>query len=753
MDIFSQLSASNSFPEISQGGLYEELWQACAGSLVYVPKENESVWYFPQGHMEQVAASTQQRGCQQLPNSGLASKILCHVVNLVLNAEAETDEVYAQISLLPQLHGALDTSEKSNTEDATPPQPKSSTRQFIKILTASDTSTHGGFSVLRKHAEECLPPLDMTQEVPTQNLVAKDLHGRVWNFRHTYRGHPRRHLLTTGWSVFVSQKKLSAGDAVIFLRGENNELRVGIRRARRQQTSPQAVMSSQSMHMGVVATASHASGTRTMFTVFFKPRMSLSAFLVPLQKFSKSLSVSLSVGMRFKMHFETEDASDRSFTGTITAIEDMDGVNWADSQWRSLKVNWDELNNDRPDRVSPWEIEPCMALQNVNQPVPTVRTKRQRPPPNYSLISELSGPGSNLYGTNVLQGQETGDMGISSWRGPRHGNSLVQDMPHLHHHVHVQQQKHHLVEGVSGSSSIQFSNNRISFYPPFASPPGIEKRSSVASSSIYGERDYGLNRTHTWPALSDDISPNWHPSPHPPWATSIQEEVTNAPGFGNPPVTQQTSECLASLYPNVPSFPLEDSREQDTFVTKPSVCAPPTSLPRAGESTFRIFGVSLLGKPNLTSPKSQDVANVLNEGEASRHEQQQHLHGQVIETELPKLTVKSEAISEQEKLDYNVVEAHSTLSARSCIKVIKKGSKVGRGIDLTRFEGYDGLLKELESMFNMKGELTNPERGWQVAYSDREGDTMKVGDDPWPEFCVMVTKLYILSPEEMHGAA
>lgn len=30
---------------------------------------------------------------------------------------------------------------------------------FCKVLTASDTSTHGGFSVLRKHANECLPQL------------------------------------------------------------------------------------------------------------------------------------------------------------------------------------------------------------------------------------------------------------------------------------------------------------------------------------------------------------------------------------------------------------------------------------------------------------------------------------------------------------------------------------------------------------------------------------------------------------------
>ncbi|KAJ6419629.1 hypothetical protein OIU84_029696 [Salix udensis] len=48
----------------------------------------------------------------------------------------------------------------------------------------SNTSTHGGFSVLRKHASQCLPPLDMIQPTPTQELVAKDLHGYEWRFKH-----------------------------------------------------------------------------------------------------------------------------------------------------------------------------------------------------------------------------------------------------------------------------------------------------------------------------------------------------------------------------------------------------------------------------------------------------------------------------------------------------------------------------------------------------------------------------------------
>lgn len=33
-----------------------------------------------------------------------------------------------------------------------------------------------------------------------------------------FSGQPRRHLLTTGWSIFVSQKNLVSGDAVLFLR-------------------------------------------------------------------------------------------------------------------------------------------------------------------------------------------------------------------------------------------------------------------------------------------------------------------------------------------------------------------------------------------------------------------------------------------------------------------------------------------------------------------------------------------------------
>lgn len=60
---------------------------------------------------------------------------------------------------------------------------------------------------------------------------------------------------------------------LLHCRGDDGELRVGVRRLARQQSSiPPSVISSQSMHLGVLATASHAITTHTLFVVYYKPR-------------------------------------------------------------------------------------------------------------------------------------------------------------------------------------------------------------------------------------------------------------------------------------------------------------------------------------------------------------------------------------------------------------------------------------------------------------------------------------------------
>ncbi|KAI4355255.1 hypothetical protein L6164_004044 [Bauhinia variegata] len=356
--------------------LYRELWKLCAGPLVDVPRAGERAFYFPQGHMEQLQASTNQdlNLNQQMPDFNLSPKILCRVIDTSLLAEQDGDEVYARITLLPE------TQTLPLHPDPCPPETqKQAIYSFCKILTASDTSTHGGFSVLRKHATECLPQLDMSQATPTQELAAKDLHGFEWKFKHIFRGQPKRHLLTTGWSTFVTSKRLVAGDAFVFLRGENGELRVGVRRLARQQIPmPSSVISSQSMHLGVLATASHAVRTSTMFVVLYKPRT--SQFIIGLNKYLEAMNNKFSVGMRFKMRFEGEDSPERRFSGTIVGGGDI-SPEWSESEWRSLQIQWDEpAPIQRPERVSPWEIEPFVASAASNLTQPAMKSKRSRPP-------------------------------------------------------------------------------------------------------------------------------------------------------------------------------------------------------------------------------------------------------------------------------------------------------------------------------------------------------------------------------------
>ncbi|CAN6914350.1 unnamed protein product [Brassica oleracea] len=388
--------------------MYEELWKLSAGPLVDVPQAEERVYYFPQGHMEQLEASTQQDLNTMKPLFDLPPKILCRVMNVRLQAEKETDEVYAQIMLMPE--GTVDEPMSPDPSLPEPQRPKF--HSFTKVLTASDTSTHGGFSVLRKHATECLPPLDMTQQTPTQELVAEDVHGYKWKFKHIFRGQPRRHLLTTGWSTFVTSKKLVAGDTFVFLRGENGELRVGVRRANRQQSSmPSSVISSHSMHLGVLATACHATQTRSMFTVYYKPRT--SQFIISLNKYLEAMNNKFSVGMRFKMRFEGDDSPERRFSGTVVGVQDC-SPHWKDSKWRSLVVNWDEpASFTRPDKVSPWEMEPFAASENVPQSV----NKRPRHVNEISAL-DVGVPASNFWSSALTQSHEFAQSCITSQRNP-----------------------------------------------------------------------------------------------------------------------------------------------------------------------------------------------------------------------------------------------------------------------------------------------------------------------------------------------
>ncbi|GLJ53389.1 hypothetical protein SUGI_1138620 [Cryptomeria japonica] len=413
--------------------LNSELWHACAGPLVSLPAVGSRVVYFPQGHSEQVAASTNKEVDAHIPNyPNLPPQLICQLHNVTMHADVETDEVYAQMTLQP-----LSAQEQKDTylsSDLGTPS-KQPTNYFCKTLTASDTSTHGGFSVPRRAAEKVFPPLDFNQQPPAQELIARDLHDNEWKFRHIFRGQPKRHLLTTGWSVFVSAKRLVAGDSVLFIWNEKGQLLLGIRRANRPQTvMPSSVLSSDSMHIGLLAAAAHAAATNSRFTIFYNPRASPSEFVIPLAKYAKAVyHTRVSIGMRFRMLFETEESSVRRYMGTITGMGDLDPVRWPHSQWRSVKVGWDESTaGERQPRVSLWEIEPLATFPMYPSPYP-LRLKRPWPQGITSLHGIKEDDGMNTpfmwmrgdNGERTLQALNFPGMSMNPWMQQRFDSSVL----------------------------------------------------------------------------------------------------------------------------------------------------------------------------------------------------------------------------------------------------------------------------------------------------------------------------------------
>ncbi|KAL4634615.1 hypothetical protein ACB092_04G212600 [Castanea dentata] len=772
----------------AETALYRELWHACAGPLVTVPRENERVFYFPQGHIEQVEASTNQVADKQMPLYDLPAKILCRVINVQLKAEPDTDEVFAQVTLIPETNQDENAVEK---EPPPPQPPRFHVHSFCKTLTASDTSTHGGFSVLRRHADECLPPLDMSRQPPTQELVAKDLHANEWRFRHIFRGQPRRHLLQSGWSVFVSSKRLVAGDAFIFLRGENGELRVGVRRAMRQQGNvPSSVISSHSMHLGVLATAWHAISTKTMFTVYYKPRTSPAEFIVPYDQYMESLKNNYSIGMRFKMRFEGEEAPEQRFTGTIVGLEDADHERWQKSRWRCLKVRWDETSTiTRPERVSPWKIEPALAPPALN-PLPMSRPKRPRATmvpssPDSSVLtregsSKVTLDHSPVSGfSRVLQGQE-----FSTLRGnfAESNESDTAEKPVVWPHS-LDDEKNDagsaskrygseswMASGrheptctdlLSGFGANADSSNGIC--TSFVDQPGVAVN-LLRKPPVNLEGKFNL-LPNPWSVMSSSLSLNFSDSnlKGPAQGGDGVYQAQGNPRYGGPadyPMLHchRVEHSQGNWMMPPPSQCFENPVHSRDSLKKPMPVQQCEAV-KPKDGNCKLFGIPLISNLVTTEPVVAP-RNLMNEptGHVLNTSHQAHTldNDQKSEQWGSKLADHPLLVNEKEKpvqtCQQNLRDVQGKSlgsSTRSCTKVHKQGIALGRSVDLTKFNNYEELIAELDQLFEFGGELMAPQRNWMIVYTDDEGDMMLVGDDPWQEFCGMVRKIFIYTREEV----
>ncbi|KAK4606984.1 hypothetical protein RGQ29_000977 [Quercus rubra] len=722
----SSCSSNSSSPPNVSSSIYLELWHACAGPLTSLPKKGNVVVYFPQGHLEQ-AASASPFSPMEMPTFDLQPQIFCSVVNVQLLANKENDEVYTQVTLLPHPELVGKNSEGKELEELGVDEEggggsptKSTPHMFCKTLTASDTSTHGGFSVPRRAAEDCFPPLDYKQQRPSQELVAKDLHGVKWTFRHIYRGQPRRHLLTTGWSIFVSQKNLVSGDAVLFLRGENGELRLGIRRAVRPRNGlPESIIGNENSYPKVLSLVANAISTKSKFHVFYSPRASHAEFVIPYQKYVKSITNPVTIGTRFKMRFEMDDSPERRCSGVVTGISDMDPYRWPNSKWRCLMVRWDEdIASDHRDRVSPWEIDPSVSLPPLSiQSSPRLkklRTGLQPVPPD----NPVTGGGGfldfeeSVRSSKVLQGQE--NIGFIS---PFYGCDTV-NRP-LDFEMRSPAHQNRASTGIEKSNISEFLTAHPTTYTGFVEsdrfPKVLQGQEICPLRSLTRKSEFNLD---AWRKPS-------------PGCNSFNMYQASKPNF-----YPLESEGLQSMYFHYKDIYKAGSdprmRSYANNLTRENVSFNPSSI-QTGVITNEF------GKPNLPNEHrpATHVPAPPSLGTNMRNSKDENFNGIVTGCKLFGFSLTGETPNSQ------------VSGKRSCTKVHKQGSLVGRAIDLSRLNGYGDLLSELERLFSMEGLLQDPDKGWRILYTDSENDVMVVGDDPWHEFCNVVSKIHIYTQEEV----
>nr|ACF88397.1 unknown [Zea mays] len=513
-----------------------------------------------------------------------------------------------------------------------------------------------------------------------------------------------------------------------------------------------------------------------MFTVYYKPRTSPSEFIIPYDQYMESVKNNYSIGMRFRMRFEGEEAPEQRFTGTIVGCENLDPL-WPDSSWRYLKVRWDEPSTiPRPDRVSPWKIEPASSPP-VNPLVHSSRAKRPRqnvPPPSLES-SVLTKEGATKveidsaqtqHQNSVLQGQEQMTLRNNLTESADSDSTVQKPMmwsPSLNGKAHTHFQQRPAMDNWMplGRRENDFKDTRSAF-----------KDARTASQSFGDTQGFfvqAYDDNHHRLSFKNQGSTHRFADPYfyMPQQSSVTVESSTRTQtanndlcfwgdqnamYGNPSDQQQGFNFgqNPSSWLNQPFPQVEQPR-----VVRPHATVAPFDLEKTREgSGFKIFGFQV----DTTSPSPVQLSSPL--PAIQEHVLQTRPSAPVNELQpvqiecLPEGSVSTagtatENIQQAPQSSKDIQSKSQGASTRSCTKVHKQGVALGRSVDLSKFTDYGELQAELDKMFDFEGELVSGSQNWQIVYTDDEGDMMLVGDDPWEEFCSIVRKIYIYTKEEV----
>ncbi|GAU19617.1 hypothetical protein TSUD_383120 [Trifolium subterraneum] len=741
-----RLSSAGFSPPPQEGEkrvLDSELWHACAGPLVSLPAVGSRVVYFPQGHSEQVAVSTNKEVDGHIPNyPSLPPQLVCQLHNLTMHADVETDEVYAQMTLQP-LNAQEQKEAYLPAELGTPS--KQPTNYFCKTLTASDTSTHGGFSVPRRAAEKVFPPLDFSQQPPAQELIARDLHGNEWKFRHIFRGE-----------------------------NEKNQLLLGIRRASRPQTvMPSSVLSSDSMHLGLLAAAAHAAQTNSRFTIFYNPR----------------------------------------YMGTITGICDLDSVRWPNSHWRSVKVGWDESTaGERQPRVSLWEIEPLTTFPMYPSPFP-LRLKRPWPPglPSFNgMKDEDFGMNSPLMwlrdADRGLPSLNFQGIGLNPWMQPRFDPSMLNMQTDMYQAV--------AAAALQDMRSVDPSKQHPSSLLQFQQPQNFPNRTAALMQAqmlqqSQSQQAFQNNNPDNQNLSQSQLQTQSHPQQHlqhqhlfnnqlhnhnqqqqqsqqqvvdnhqNSGSVSTMSQFVSAPQPQSPPAMQALSSLchqqsfsdsnvnssttiVSPLHSIMGSFPQDETSHlmslprTSTWVPVQNSTGWPSKriavdpLLSSGASQCMLPQVEQLGNPQntvsqnaITLPPFPGRECTIDQ-EGSNDQQSNLLFGVNID---PTSLLMHNGMSNFKGIGGGNSDTSTMPYHQSSNYMNTAGTDSSLNHGVTPSIGESGLLHTPEN--GEQGNNPLNKTFVKLVFVDRENDVLLLGDGPWPEFVSSVWCIKILSPEEV----
>ncbi|GFZ17902.1 auxin response factor 16 [Actinidia rufa] len=298
--------------------LDSQLWHACAGGMVQMPPVNSKVFYFPQGHAEHALPTTVDFGdLRRIP-----ALILCRVAAVRFMADAETDEVYAKIRLVPIRNNEGDYDDEGRRMGICALESAAPKRELPVVLNLTP--------------DGILPPGNCVSPFVAFSAFLREDENK---------------LMRNG-----SSGNLNSGVGVGGLRGKG--------RVRPED---------------VVEAASLAANGQS-FEVVYYPRASTPEFCIKASSVRASMRIQWCAGLRFKMPFETDDSRISWFMGTVASVQGADPIRWPNSPWRILQgschlafaivlvltsslqtkfqVAWDEpdlLQNVK--RVSPWLVE------------------------------------------------------------------------------------------------------------------------------------------------------------------------------------------------------------------------------------------------------------------------------------------------------------------------------------------------------------------------------------------------------------